>query len=372
MSNDTYNPKEHRNYKFRIYPTKAQEATLTYWLSLCRLYYNSALADRKNYYTRSGKGLTRSKQQTTLKDDKGKHPELKEVHSQVLQEVLFRVEKAYQAFYRRIKAGEKPGYPRFKGINQYTSLTYTQFGDGLGANFKEGKLSLSKIGLVKIKLHRIIPGEVKTCIIRREPTGKWYALLSVEEYPVLYSPNWKKTGLDVGIEKLATLSDGEKIPNPKYIRKSEKKLKRAQQNLSCKKKGSKNRAKARLKLAKIHEKIRHQRHDYLHKVSNYLVWKYGKIVVEDLKIQNMLKNHHLAKSIADAGWGYLFSMLSYKAESAGREYERVVAYGSSQECSQCGAVVKKDLAQRVHRCPHCGLVLDRDHNSALVLEKRAS
>ncbi|MFZ5645276.1 MAG: transposase [Bacillota bacterium] len=134
----------------------------------------------------------------------------------------------------------------------------------------------------------------------------------------------------------------------------------------------KNRTKAKLLLAKVHEKIRHQRMDYLHKVSNYLTWKYGKVIAEDLKIQNMMKNHHLAKSIADAGWGYLFSMLSYKAESAGRDFERVIAYGSSQECSQCGATVKKDLAQRVHRCPGCGLVADRDLNAARVLEKRAS
>lgn len=366
------NPKEIRNYKFRIYPTNTQAATLTHWLSLCRIYYNSALVDRKNNYFRDKSSLTRTKQQTTLKVDKVKHPELKEVHSQVLQEVLFRVEKAYQAFFRRVKAGEKPGYPRYKGTNQYNSLTYTQFDNGLGASFKKGKLALSKIGLVKIKLHREIPGEIKTCIIKKEPSGKWYAVLSVEEYPILFSPNWKKTGLDVGIEKLATLSNGEKIPNPKHIRKSERNLKRVQRDLSRKKKGSKNRAKARLRLAKVHEKIRHQRQDYLHKVSSYLVWKYGKVVVEDLKIQNMLKNHRLAKSIADAGWGYLFSMLSYKAESAGREYVRVIAYGSSQECSNCGAIVKKDLAQRVHRCPSCKLVLDRDHNAAIVIEKRAS
>lgn len=283
MSNGTFNPKEVRNYKFRIYPTKAQEAALTRCLSLCRIYYNSALADRKNHYLSNKSSLTRSKQQSTLKTDKGRHPELKEVHSQVLQEVLFRAEKAFNNFFRRVKAGKKPGYPRFRGINQYNSLTYTQFGDGLGACFKEGSLSLSKIGLIKIKLHRQIPGEIKTCIIKREPTGKWYAVLAVEEYPVLYSPNWKKTGLDVGIEKLATLSDGEKIPNPKHIRSSEKKLKRAQRDLARKKKGSKNSAKAKLKLAKIYEKIHHQRIDNLHKVSSYLIWKYGKIVAVDLK-----------------------------------------------------------------------------------------
>jgi putative transposase len=253
---------------------------------------------------------------------------------------------------------------------QYKSLTYTQFGDGLGASFQNDKLKLSKIGLVKINLHREICGKVKTCTIKRESTGKWYAILAAEESPVLYSPNWQSIGLDVGIKEFAVLSNGEKIANPMHLQKSERKLKTLQKSLSRKKKGSKNRAKARLKLARQHEKVRNQRRDFRHKVSNRLVWRYGKIVVEDLQIQNMVKNHNLAKSISDAGWGGFLAMLTYKAESAGRLVEKVPPHGTTQKCSRCGNVVPKDLSVRVHACPYCGLVMDRDHNAAINILQR--
>lgn len=375
MSSDTFSLKEMRNYKFRIYPNKKQERKLTNWLETCRIIYNSALADRKNHYERTGKGLTRTEQQVILKADKSKHPQIKEVHSQPAQEVLFRAERAFNNFFRRVKSGEKPGYPRYKGPGQYKSLTFTQFGDGLGASFQNGKLKLSKIGLMKIELHREIYGEVKTCAIMREQSGKWYAVLAVEGYPVLYSHEQKAigidTGVDVGVKEFAVLSNGEKIANPKYLQKSERKLKTLQRSLSRKKKGSKNRAKAKQKLARQHEKIKNQRKDFHHKVSVQLVWRYGKIVVEDLQIRNMVKNHNLAKSISDAGWGEFISMLTYKAESAGREVVKVPPHGTSQECSRCGAVVKKDLSIRTHICPHCGLVLDRDHNAAINILQRA-
>lgn len=313
-------------------------------------------------------------QQETLKTDKAKHPQVKEVHSQVVQEVLFRVERAYNNFFRRVKAGEKPGYPRYKGPGQYKSLTFTQFGDGLGASFKNNKLRLSKVGLVKIDLHREIYGIVKTCTVKREQSGKWYAVLTVEEYPVLYSPNRQSRGVDVGVKAFAVLSDGEKIPNPKHLQKSERKLKTLQKSLSRKQKGSKNRAKARLKLARQYEKVRNQRKDFHHKVSSLLVWRYGTIIVEDLQIKNLVKNHNLAKCISDVGWGEFISMLSYKAESAGRTFGKVAPHGTTQECSRCGSVVLKDLSVRVHSCPHCGLVIDRDHNAAInILQKyRAS
>lgn len=371
MSKSMFNLKEMRNYRFRLYPNKEQERKLTNWLATCRVLYNSAIADRKNYYGRNGKGLTRTQQQVILKADKTKHPQVKEVHSQPAQEVLFRAERAFNNFFRQVKAGEKPGYPRYKGRGQYNSLTFTQFGNGLGASFQNGKLKLSKIGLVKIDLHREICGEVKTCTIKREQSGKWYATLAVEEYPVLYSSNQQSIGIDVGLKEFAVLSNGKPIPNPKHLQKSEKKLKTLQRSLSRKKKGSKNRSKAREKLARQHEKVKNQRKDFLHQISSQLVWKYGKIVVEDLQIQNMVKNHHLAKSISDAGWGECISMLSYKAESAGRRVEKVPPHGTTQECCRCGNTVKKGLSMRTHICPHCGLVLDRDHNAAINILQRA-
>jgi len=226
-------------------------------------------------------------------------------------------------------------------------------------------LKLSKIGMVKITTHREITGTVKSCTIKKEYSGKWYAVLAVEEYPVLYSPNRQAIGIDVGVKEFATLSNGETISNPKHLEKSEKKLKTLQRSVSRKKKGSKNRIKAKKKLARQHEKVRNQRKDFHHRVSSQLAWKYGKIAVEDLRIQNMVKNHNLAKSITDAGWGEFVSMLTYKAESAGREVTKVMPHGTSQQCSRCGNIVKKDLSVRTHACPHCGLVLDRDHNAAI-------
>jgi putative transposase len=370
MSSVTSSCKEKRNYKFRIYPNKRQEHKLTSWLETCRIVYNSALADRKNHFIRTGNGLTRIAQQVILKTDKTKYPRIKEVHSQVTQEVLFRIERAFNNFFRRAKAGEKPGYPRYKGPGQYKTLTFTQFGDGLGASFKNSKLKLSKIGLVKIKLHREIHSKVKTCSIKREQSGKWYAILTVEESPVLYSPNRQSIGLDVGIKEFAVFSNGKKITNPKNLQRSERKLKTLQRNLSRKKKGSKNRAKARVKLARQHEKVRNQRQDFQHKLSTRLVWKYGTIVVEDLQIKNMVKNHRLAKNISDVGWGEFIAMLSYKAESAGRILAKVSPHGTTQECSRCGNVVPKDLSVRTHDCPYCGLVMDRDHNAAINILHR--
>ncbi|MCF8010475.1 MAG: transposase, partial [Clostridiales bacterium] len=292
------------------------------------------------------------------------------VHSQVVQEVLFRVERAFNNFFRRVQAGEKPGYPRYKGRGHYKSLTFTQFGDGFGASFKNGKLKLSKIGLVKINLHRKIYGTVKTCTIKWEQSGKWYAVLTVEEPPVLYSPNCQSIGLDVGVKEFAVLSNGDKILNPKHLQKAERRLKTLQKSLSRKQKGSRNRAKARVKLARQHEKVRNQRKNFHHKVSSQLVWQYGTIVVEDLYIKNLVKNHNLAKCISDVGWGEFISMLSYKAESAGRVLEKVPPHGTTQECSRCGNTVAKDLSVRTHKCPHCGLVMDRDHNAAINILHR--
>jgi putative transposase len=372
MSNDTYSLKVIRNYKFRLYPNKEQERKLLRWLETCRRIYNTALAQRKEAWEKEKRSVTRTEQQVWLKEAKKDNDYFKEVHSQVAQEVLFRVERAFAGFFRRVRNGETPGYPRFKGKGRYKSLTFTQFGDGLGASFQNGKLKLSKIGLVKIKLHRDIPGTVKTVTVKRDTIGKWYAVLAVETE--LNQPGTHPgtaAGLDVGLEKFATLSDGSAIENPKYLRKTEKRLKHAQRALSRKQKGSRNREKTRLKVAKLHTKVRNQRKDFLHKESRRLVTVYKMIAVEDLTVKNMVKNHHLAKSISDAGWSEFLAMLCYKAEEAGSRVVKVNPSGTSQECSRCGTTVVKDLSVRVHRCPHCGLVLDRDVNAARNILKKA-
>jgi len=360
-----------RNYKFRLYPNKEQEARLFDWLETCRWIYNTALAQRKEAWEREKRSVTRIEQQVWLKEAKKTDEPLRAVHSQVAQEVLFRVERAFAAFFRRVKNGETPGYPRFKSKGRYKSLTFTQFGEGKGAYFKDGKLKLSKIGLVKIKLHRRIPGTIKTVIVRRDAVGRWWAILAIEKELAKQQHAGPAVGLDAGLEKFSALSNGSLIENPRYLRKTEERLKHAQRNLSRRKKGSRNREKARRKLAKLHAKVCNQRRDFLHKQSRRLVKTYSLIAVEELNIKGMVKNHHLAKSISDAGWGEFISMLEYKAEEAGTKLVKVNPSGTSQECSGCGMAVPKKLSERIHCCPYCGLILDRDINAARNILKSA-
>ncbi len=307
-----------------------------------------------------------------MKEAKKTDERLREIHSQVAQEVLFRVERAFAAFFRRVKKGETPGYPRFKGKGHYKSLTFPQFGRGKGASFQDGKLKLSKIGPIKIKLHREIPGTVKTVIVKRDATGRWWAILAIEiELFQQERHIGPAVGVDAGLEKFAALSDGNIIENPRYLRKTEERLKCAQRELSRKEKGSRNREKTRRKLAKLHAKVYSQRMDFLHKQSQKLVSTCSMIAVEELNIKGMVKNHHLAKSISDASWSEFVAMLGYKAEEAGTKLVKVNASGTSQECSRCRAIVPKGLSERMHCCPHCGLTLDRDVNTARNILKRA-
>ncbi len=344
-----------RTYKFRIYPNESQKEKLESTLGTCRHLYNTALEQRKTAYKRCQISLNYYDQAKELKD-----LEIKHIHSQVLQDVLKRADKAFQNFFRRIKQGEeKPGYPRYKGYNRYNSFTYPQSGFSLDKN----KLKLSKIGTIKVKLHRQMQGTIKTCTIIRE-LNNWYVCLICEVEHISLLKTNKAVGVDMGLEKFASLSNGEHIPNPRYLRKSESKLKYEQRKLSRKKKGSNSRKKQREKVAKLHKKIYNQRNDFLHKESRKLVNTYDLIVFEDLKIKNMVKNSRLSKSISDASWGKFIDLTTYKAESAGREVRLVNPRNTSQKCSSCGQTVKKSLSVRTHKCT-CGLTLDRDTNAAI-------
>jgi len=328
---------------------------------MCRILYNSCLLDRRNHYEQTGKGLSRIKQQEILKSDKQIVESLKEIHSQVLQDVLFRVDRAFQGFFRRIKEKNgKAGYPRFKGEGRYDSITYPQ---QPAFQITPQGLKLSRIGTIKIKLHRNIDGTVKTCTIKRE-CNRWYACFSALYEPVKKPIPDKAIGIDMGIKSFAVTSDGEAIENPKYLVKSEKKLIQKQRQLSNKKRGANNRKKARQSVARLHVKIRNQRSDFHHKVSRKLVDTYGFIAIEDLNIKGMVKNHHLAKHISDAGWGQFLNYLTYKAEEAGCKIEEVPPQYTSIKCSVCGQPVDKTLADRIHRCPFCNVVIDRDYNAA--------
>ena len=356
-----------KTYRYRLYPTKKQTEKLEWTLETCRILYNSCLVDRNRYYEKTKKTLSRIDQQKTLVRDKKNIEYLKSIHSQVLQDVLFRVEKAYKAFFSRLKEKKgKAGFPRFKNPGRYKSITYSQS----GFEIIDGKLHLSKIGHIKIKQHREITGKIKTCIIKKE-IDRWYACFSVEYTPNVKALPNKQVGIDVGIKSFATLSNGEKINNPQYLRKSEKLLVKRQRQLSSKTKGSNNRKKARIAFAKIHKKISNQRMDFHHKVSRNIVDNYGYIKVEDLNIQNMVKNHKLAKSISDAGWGQFVSFLTYKAEEAGCYMEKVNPRNTSKECSICGYIYKDmTLSVRKWTCPVCHTVHDRDVNAAVVTENR--
>lgn len=340
-------------------------------LNTCRILYNDSLAERKDVYKSEGTSRNYYEQANALTESKVENPSLKEVHSQILQDVLKRLDKAYQNFFRRVKSGDKPGFPRFKGYDRYDSFTYPQKG------FKfigENKLKLSKIGTVKIKLHRPIPEEatIKTCTIKRE-ADQWYVTFVVDlpEIEIEKAEIKSAVGIDVGIKELLTLSTGEQIHNPKWLRESEKKLAKEQRRLSRKKKGSKNRKKQKVKVQKVHRTITNQRSDFLHKVSAGLVKAYDLVVFEDLKIKNMVKNHFLAKSISDASWNKLIQFTTYKAAEAGTIVELVNPKGTSQECSFCGAIVAKSLSVRVHKCPSCGLTMDRDENAARNILSRS-
>jgi putative transposase len=297
-------------------------------------------------------------------------PEIKEsrsefgkVHSQILQDTLKRLDKAFAAFFRRVKSGDKAGFPRFRSRSRYNSFTFPQSGFAI----ESGKLKLSKIGKVKIKLHREIEGKIKTCTISQSATGKWFACLSVECDAQALPASNDNVGIDVGLKQFAVLSNGEAIANPKFFRKAEKQLAKAQKKLSLEKKGSAERQKRRKIVAHVHERIANRRRDFAHQESRKLVNRFAVIVFEKLNIRGMLKNHCLAKSIADASWSQVVTFTSYKAENAGRRVIQVTPRNTSQMCSRCGARVEKDLRVRIHECPRCGLVLDRDHNSAITI-----
>jgi putative transposase len=331
-------------------------------LELCRWTYNETLAIRKTAWKEEGKSVSYYETKKLLPQWKDDRPELKSVHSQVLQEVVKRVDLAYRAFFRRVKDEEDPGYPRFKGYGRYDSFTYTQSGFSL----KPGKLRLSKIGDIKIKLHRAIVGEIQRLNIRRMPTGKWFVSFLVEVEPDKLIP---KTGLsigvDVGLKSFITLSNGEHVDNPRFFLHGENALAKAHRKLSTAEKGTPERQKALKVVHRAHERITNKRDDFVQKLSLKLVESYDLIAFEDLNIKGMVKNHCLAKHIADAAWNKLITATSYKAEWAGKRVELVNPTNTSQICSGCGQIVQKDLSERVHRCPFCGLTLDRDHNAAI-------
>ncbi len=367
-------------FKYRLSPTPKQEQHLLFVLRRCRELYNSGLEQRKAFYQMRRKSLGYTQQAAGLADIKMAYPAYQDIYSQVLQDVLRRLDKAFAAFFRRIRNGEKPGYPRFQGQGRYDSFTYPQVGFALAGNV----LTLSKIGDIKVRVHRPLMGQVKTCTIKRD-VDHWYVIFSCDVEEDTLPPCEEAVGIDLGLLHFATLSTGEAIENPRLYRKGLKRLKLLQQAKDRKTRGSHRRKKAVIALARAYRKVRNQRKDFQYKAAQALVHRFGLIVFEDLKITNMsaapepkpdpekdgayLPNGAGAKaglntSLLDAGWGQFQQYCVAKAASAGRRVLFVDPKNTSQLCSGCGQVVHKELEERWHSC-ECCCSLDRDHNAAL-------
>ena len=349
-----------RAYKFRLCPNHLQEEALSHHLWLSKELWNRMLDYSKSKYKREGKFASKKELREIVKRQG--------LFSQVAQELVDRLVDATWRFVRLKKAGEDCGFPRFKTFERMKSLCYPQMGFRIVGNC----LKVAPFGEIKLKLHRPVKGKVKTLVLKHESSGKWFAIFTSEEESVESFSNYGvKVGIDLGLSKLAVVSDGSVIANPRHIKKHEEKIALLGRCLSKKKKGSHNRAEAKLKLARAYEKLANSRLDFLHKTSRNLVNKYSLISLENLNIKGMVQER-FGKSINDAGWGLLASMLCYKAESAGCRLIFVNSKGTAQQCSECGVIVPKTLADRVHNCPSCGLVLDRDLNAAYNILKRST
>ena len=354
-------------YKYKLRPTAKQALAMAFVLRRCCELYNAALQERREAWQKSGLSITFASQSAQPPAIKEIRPEYHDIHSQVLQDVLTRLDRAFQAFFRRIREGQTPGYPRFQDTSRYNSCTYKQFGNG--AILDNGFLVLSKIGRIAVRWSRPLEGAVKTVTISREADG-WYVCFSCADVPTQALPaTGQETGIDLGLEAFATLADGTRIFHPGWYRRAERALKTRQRCVSRRKKGSNRRRKAAQLLEKAHLKVKRQRVDFHHKTALRVVQQHDTIYHEDLQTANMLKNHHLAKSIADAGWSAFLRILAFKAAYAGKQVMAVPPAYTSQACSGCGVLVHKGLSVRWHSCPECGISLHRDHNAARNIER---
>ena len=360
-------------YKFRIYPNIEQQIIMSKIFGCCRFVFNRFLAERIEAYKAEQKTVSRFKQDKNLTELKKELTWLKESDSTALQAVIQNLDSAYQNFFRRVKSGEKAGFPKFKSKrdnrNSYKSKTV-----GKNIEVYEKSIKLPKVGLIDCRVSKQVEGRIISATVSQNPSGKYFvsvACTDVEIEP--YDKTGAVAGIDVGIKEFAVTSDGNKIENHKYLSKSEKKLIREQRRLSRKPKGSQNRDRARIKVAGIHEKVTNQRNDFLHKTTTNLVKSYDMISVESLKIKNMIKNRKLAKSISDVSWGEFVRQLEYKCEWYGKTLVKIPTFfASSQTCHVCGFqnVAVKDLAVRSWICPNCGANHDRDVNAAVNILKK--
>jgi putative transposase len=393
-----------KTFKYRLYPTKEQRRLLTCQLGECRWLWNTLLAERKQAWEERRETVDHYAQLMALPGLKtGERPTLTEVHSQVLQEVVLRLKKAFDGFFRRVKAGEEPGYPRFRGAGRYDSLTFPQVPSGCSLDTREKpRLVVSKVGRIKLLLHRPLEGTPKTATIRRMATGKWFVTFACDWEPTPLPPTGREVGLDVGLKVFAMPTKGDPIENPRFFREEAKALAHAQRLFQVALDEHKSRraaltarlraarpdlderavwqavsqeAKERVKwkarqrrrqvVARVHERVHWRRENFAHQESRRLVNLFDFLTVEELSVRNMMANHTLAKSIADAAWTLFFALIACKAAWAGRRMVAVNPAYTSQECSRCGhRKTDLTLSDRTYHCVQCGLVMDRDRNAA--------
>jgi putative transposase len=363
-----------RTYRYRIYPTVRLRHALDAQLSFACQLYNAALEERRYAWRGQRRSVTLSEQFRELTAVRAARMGPHSMSCSAMRDPLRRLDWAFAAYFRRVKAGVKPGYPRFRSVHRYDSLTWVS-----GWAVRNGRLALQGIGQVKVKWHRRLPTSVvvRTVTVRRV-AERWYACFSLQvpaspRVPTIPLPT---VGLDLGIRHFAALSTGEKLAGPRAYRAAKSTLRVAQRRVARRHKGSHRRHKAGLLLARGHERIRNLRHDYAHKLTRRLVSDFGLIAVEDLNIGGLARGP-LAKDVTDQGWAAFLTMLEYKAAEAGTRLIRVPPGGTSQTCSGCGVMVPKLLSERTHQCPECGLVIDRDTNAArnilrLGLSRQAS
>jgi putative transposase len=351
-----------------LYPSPSQEQNLFRVLKCARNLYNMALAERKYAWQLEKRRVTNAELETLAKHYRATFPYAQQMYSQTAQSVVNQVDLAYQAFFRRVKAGQKPGYPRFKGRNRFNSFVFKQYGSGVRVDGR--RLKVYGVGRIAVRWHRPLLGVIHIVRIRYQ-AGAWYACFVCTPHGDVPLPKTgHMIGIDVGIAALITTSEGMKVENPNYYRAAQKKLRVLQRKLARAKRGSNNRPKALRAVQRQHEHVANQRKDYLHKLSADLVRRYDNIAMEDLRVSNMVRNTRLSKSILDSGWSMFRQYLTDKAASAGREVAFVDPAYTSKCCSNCGALFHDfNLATRWVECA-CGLSMDRDQNAAINILRR--
>jgi putative transposase len=354
-------------YRYRLYPNAQQTVALNGQLAeACRL-YNAAIDERRSAWRQKGISLNYYDQANQLREIRAAG-HVGVANFSVCQDVLRRVDRTFGAFFRRVRAEERPGYPRFKPTQRYNSLTFPIYGDGCKVR-PNRRLYVRGVGELKVKWHRPIVGTVKTVTLKRE-AGTWFACFSTECEPERLPETSAAVGIDMGIAAFLVTDTGDRVMNPRYSHAAERRLRVAQRRLARRQKRSRRRQNARLVTARQHMHVANQRRDFHHKTARALVDAFGLIAIEDLNIKG-LASSMLAKSVRDAGWNQFLRILTDKASIAGRFVVAVNPAGTTQECSGCGIRVAKGLCERWHLCPACGCSLDRDVNAARNILQRA-